>query len=101
MKSPVHRFFQILLEALALTEGTAVHGSQPADSLHYCLVRDPELEQPRSLAAGKRLEDLNTGEPRTVRLFYFLPNNHPFRPDVVQRTKDEILNIQTSFGDPS
>ena len=42
---------------------------------------------------------LNVGEPRTVRLIYFLPNDRSYRADVVQRMKDEILNIQTFFAE--
>ena len=42
---------------------------------------------------------LNIGEPRTVRLIYFLPNDRPYRTDVVQRMKDEILSIQTFYAE--
>ena len=34
-----------------------------------------------------------------VRLIYFLPNDRPFRPEVVQKMKDEIRNLQTFFGE--
>ena len=43
--------------------------------------------------------NLNVGEPRTVRLIYFLPNDRPYRADVVQRMKDEILNIQSFYAE--
>ena len=43
--------------------------------------------------------DLNTGEPHTVRLIYFLPNDRPYRPDVVQLMKDRILQVQTFFAE--
>ena len=43
--------------------------------------------------------DLNVGEPRTVRLIYFLPNDRPYRAEVVQRMKDEIPGIQSFFAD--
>ena len=39
----------------------------------------------------------NVGEPRTVRLIYFLPNDRPYRENVVQRMKDEILRIQVFY----
>ena len=42
---------------------------------------------------------LNVGEPRTVRLIYFLPNDRPYRADVVQRMKDEIRSIQTFYAE--
>ena len=43
--------------------------------------------------------NLNVGEPRTVRLIYFLPNDRPYRADVVQRMKEEILNIQNFYAE--
>ena len=39
----------------------------------------------------------NVGEPRTIRLIYFLPNDRPYRPEMVQRVKDEILKIQAFY----
>ena len=65
-----------------------------------CLQVDLEqLQREHPGPAAKRLADLDVGEPRTVRLFYFLPNDRPFRAEVVQRIKDEIRNIQTLFGE--
>ena len=43
--------------------------------------------------------DMNVGESRTVRMIYFLPNDRPYRADVVQRMKDEILSIQTFYAE--
>ena len=43
--------------------------------------------------------DLNVGEPRTVRLIYFLPNDRPYRAYVVQRMKDEIREVQRLFAE--
>ena len=42
--------------------------------------------------------DLNVGESRTVRLIYFLPNDRPYRADVVQRMKDEIREVQRLYA---
>ena len=36
---------------------------------------------------------------RRVRLIYFLPNDRPFRPEVVQKMKVEIRNVQTFFAE--
>ena len=41
----------------------------------------------------------NVGEPRTVRLFYFLPNDCPYRQDVVDTTKTGILEVQSFFAE--
>ena len=89
-----------LLLTLALSPLAVCHASpSPSDSLHSCLFLDPELEPPVPSAASKRLADLDAGEPRTVRLFYFLPNDRPFRPEVVQRVKVEMLGIQAFYGE--
>ncbi len=42
---------------------------------------------------------LNAGEPRTVRLFYFLPNDRPYRQEVVDAMKTGIVEIQTFFAE--
>jgi len=43
--------------------------------------------------------DLNAGEPRTVRLIYFLPNDRAYRTEVVQRMKDEIRFVQDFYAE--
>ena len=42
---------------------------------------------------------LNVGEPRTVRLFYFLPNDRPYRQEVVDAMKTGILEVQSFYAD--
>ena len=42
--------------------------------------------------------NLNVGEPRTVRMIYFTPNDWPYRADVVQKMKDTIRTVQTFFA---
>ena len=44
-------------------------------------------------------QNLNVGEPRTVRMIYFLPNDRPYRPKVVQEMKDMIRTLQTFFAE--
>ncbi len=43
--------------------------------------------------------NLNRGEPRTVRMIYFLPSDRPYQAEVVQRMKEEIRTVQTFFAD--
>ena len=43
--------------------------------------------------------NLNVGEPRTMRLIYFLPNDRPFQGNVVQKMKDEMRVLQTFFAE--
>jgi len=50
-------------------------------------------------AATKHALDLNVGEPRTVRMIYFLPNDRPFRQEVVDSMKVTIRQIQTFYAE--
>ena len=72
----------------------------PPDSVHFCQPVDPDqLNRHHYPPAAKRLQDLNVGEPRTVRLFYFLPNDRPYRTEVVDSMKSGILDLQTFFAE--
>ena len=44
-------------------------------------------------------QNLNVGEPRTVRMIYFLPNDRPYRPAVVQEMKGMVRTVQTFFAE--
>ena len=96
----VLRFANFAALGLCLSPIAAVDASPlPLDSLHFCVPFDyEEWRQDNPRPAAKRLSDLNVGEPRTVRMIYFLPSDRPFRPSVVQKMKDEILNIQAFFS---
>ena len=50
-------------------------------------------------AAAKPLADLDVGEPRTVRMIYFLPNDRPFRQEIVDSMKVVIGRVQTFFAE--
>ena len=72
----------------------------PVDSVHFCVPFDYEQwrrDHPRP--ASKRLADLNVGVPRTVRMIYFLPNDRPFRQEVVDSMKVRIRRIQTFYAE--
>ena len=43
--------------------------------------------------------DLDVGEPRTVRLIYFLPNNRTLRTEAIQKFKDEIRRVQSFYAE--
>ena len=72
---------------------------------HVCGVIDDQWNKrysdqyPNRRYARTTAANLDVGEPRTVRLIYFLPNDRPYRTDVVQRMKHKILNIQTFFAE--
>ena len=72
----------------------------PADSVHFCAPFDYEQwrrDHPRP--AAKPLAALNAGKPRTVRMIYFLPNDRPFRQEVVDSMKAMIRRVQTFYAD--
>ncbi|MDE2699295.1 MAG: hypothetical protein OXI23_10530 [Gemmatimonadota bacterium] len=72
--------------------------STPADSMHFCLPLDqwnPDHIRP----TAKRSANLNVGEPRTVRMIYFLPNDRPFRQEVIDSIKVTIRQIQTFYAE--
>ena len=43
--------------------------------------------------------DLDVGEPLTVRIIYFLPNDRPFRSEAIQWIKDGVHTIQTFYAE--
>ena len=44
-------------------------------------------------------QTLNAGEPRTVRLIYYLPNGRSYSAEVVEEIKTGILEVQSFFAD--
>ena len=43
-------------------------------------------------------QNLDVGEPRTVRLIYFQPNNSNYRYDVIEKMKMTIRSVQTFYA---
>ena len=72
--------------------------SQPSGDVHFCLPLDLSAHDSHYVAQ-KQTFNLNVGEPRTVRMIYFLPNNRPFRQEVVDSMKVTIRQIQTFFAE--
>ena len=93
------RALLLWLAATASASAAAVHASPAAtDSVHFCAIYGYEQwrrDHPR--LAAKPLADLDVGEPRTVRMIYFLPNDRPFRQDVVDSIKVRIRQVQSFF----
>ena len=100
MKTLVFHYAFLALIGLVLSPLAVAYASpSPADSMHFCQLIDFEQWQrdhPRP--AGKRLA-LNVGEPRTVRMIYFLPNDRPFRQEVVDSMKAVIRQVQTFYAE--
>ena len=101
-----------VLAVLMLSPPEVVHASaSPADSVHFCLlavqnsaqagaVFDYEQWQRDHLRpAAKPLGDRNAGEPRTVRMIYFLPNDRPFRQEIVDSMKVRMRRVQAFYAE--
>ena len=107
-KEPLHfTLYALIIYLTYNTLNPAVAALQPSggSATHVCGVIDDQWNKrysdqyPNRRYARTTAANLNVGEPRTVRLVYFLPNDRPYRADVIQRMKDEILNIQTFFAE--
>ena len=72
----------------------------PADIVHFCVPFDYEQwrrDHPRP--AAKPLADLNVGEPRTVRLIYFLPSDRSPQQDIDAKMDSLIKDVQQSYAE--
>ncbi len=99
MKRQLYRItlYSILTYLALSAPNLAGAASQPSEGNgpHFCGF----TEQPDNRRYARSFApNLNVGEPRTVRMIYFLPNDRPYDADVVQKMKDEILDIQTFFA---
>ena len=108
MKNPILRFFYpsvlsaCFFALLCLTSiGYASPQPSAENNVHFCLPLDAEDMRARDsiYAATKHALNLNVGEPRTVRMIYFLPNDRPFRQEVVDSMKVAIYQIQTFYAE--
>ena len=99
--------YAIIIYVTNNTPNPAIAASQPlwGDGAHICAVIDEDSDKRHSDQflnrhyARASAAHLNIGDPRTVRLIYFLPNDRPYRTDVVQRMKDRIRAVQTFFAE--
>ncbi len=99
--------YAIIVCLTGATLNLAVAASQPSEGheTFFCAVTDGQWDKqhsdqyPNRRYARTFAANLNVGEPRTVRLIYFLPNDRPYRENVVQRMKDEILKIQVFYAE--
>ena len=106
MKNPILHFTFRLLSVCICVHlwilSSAIHASPPlSNEAHFHGIHDHEdMRVSDSLyAATKQALNLNVGEPRTVRMIYFLPNDRPFRQAVVDSMKTMMRRIQTFYAD--
>ena len=94
-------FIGVNLWLLFVFSSVGYASPQPATDVHFC--RPLNLEDMRArdsiYAATKHALNLNVGEPRTVRMIYFLPNDRSFRQEVVDSMKVAIRQIQTFYAE--
>ena len=97
MKPRVLRF-AFLQFGLVLFSAAVVPASSPPGSVHYCRPLDFDHPTRDTTTAPKRLADLDSAAPRTVRLIYFLPSDRPYRPGVVDSMKTAIRQVQSFYA---
>ena len=100
--NPMRRF--VRYTALIVISGAtypqlqmAEASSAPTDSVLFCGVANEQLRRDPPRPAAKRPANLNRGEPRTVRMIYFLPNDWSYRAEVVDSMKTVIREAQTFY----
>ena len=95
----LHSVFFALIGLIFSPLAVAHASAPPADSVHFfCKSFDYEQwrrDHPRP--AGKRLA-LDVGEPRTVRMIYFLPNDLPYRQSLADSIKFSIKQSQNFYS---
>ena len=93
--------FALAMCLFSLSRITVITASPaPADSVHSHMVFDYEpwrWEHP--LPAAKLAADLNVGEPRTVRMIYFLPKDRQPQPDINATFDTLIRQVQQSYAE--
>ena len=99
MKTQFFRYilYSIIASLTCLNLAAGSSSASGGNGPHFCAGIDWQSDNrryTRSFAAN-----LNVGEPRTVRMIYFLPNDRPYRAEVVQKMKDEIRTAQSFFAE--
>ena len=99
MKSPVFPLAFFTSFGFSLSSIPSSYASpSSSDEMPFCFPFYYERERGTTYAAGK-LADLDVGEPRTVRMIYFLPNNRPFRTSVIDSMKATVRQVQTFYAE--
>ena len=68
----------------------------PAGKKHHCGFAGHRQDTRRY---ARLLTELDVGEPRTVRMIYFLPNDLEFDAEVVENMETDIRRVQKFFAD--
>ena len=87
---------RLLIAAFLLASTGAALDASPS-ALHCRPLAPGDFAKPGP--AGKRLADLDTGEPREVRLVYFRPSDRPYQEQVVEQFKELALRSQSFYAE--
>ncbi len=98
-KSVLHSAFLALIGLVLSPMAVSAASSPPADSVHFCAFDHEQWRRDHPRPAAKPLGDLNAGEPRTVRMIYFLPSDRPFRQEMVDSMKVVMRRVQTFYAE--
>ena len=98
MKSLV---FYFALIGFVLSPLTTAHASPPPLDRRHGSAAPFEHDHPHPYPVAKQLAaaDLNVGEPRTVRIIYFRPNDRPYDLRAVTRMQEDMRKAQAFFAE--
>ena len=97
MKTLVRHSALFALIGLVLSPLAVSYASSPPDSVPSAPFDYEQWRRDHPRPAAKRLAGLNVGEPRTVRLLYFLPKDRTPRQDIDAKLDEVMKNVQLSF----
>ena len=93
MKKFISTFFLCLLLS-------SVSDAAPDNGSHFCVPVDLEkLEHYRQSRPAASKQALDAGQPRTVRMIYFVSDQQAFRQEVVDKMKTTIREVQRIYAD--
>ena len=108
MKKQILRFtlYAVMVYLTGNTLNPAVAASEASDEneVHFCGVTDDFLTNQVSNQSHNRRyartlsSNLNVGEPRTVRMIYFLPSDREYHAATVRQMKNDIHKVQTFYA---
>ena len=64
----------------------------------WLLLNEEQWWREDAAVTAKVAAEREVGEPRTVRMIYFLPNDRPYRQSVVDTMKARMVRLQAFFG---
>ena len=86
---------------LCLLLSSVSDAASPSDNdSHFCVPVDlAKLEQYRQSRPAASKQALDAGQPRTVRMIYFVSDQQAFRQEVVDKMKTTIREVQRIYAD--